>query len=67
MNKKLPGVKTFIENLTNVKQARPQVTSYPQISESLGNSIVGVLLGKMSPQQALSQSAAATNQALNGS
>jgi multiple sugar transport system substrate-binding protein len=64
MNKKLPGLKTFIENLKNVKQARPQVTSYPQISQALGNSIVGVLLGKMSPQQALSQSAAATNQAL---
>jgi len=64
MNKNLPGLKTFIDNLKNVKQARPQVTSYPQISQSLGNSIVGVLLGKMSPQQALSQSATATNQAL---
>ena len=67
MNQKLPGLKTFIENLNNVKQARPQVTAYPQISEALGNSIVGVLLGKMSPQEALSQSAAATNQALGGS
>lgn len=64
MNKSLPGLKTFIANLKNVKQARPQVTSYPKISQALGNAIVGVLLGKMSPQQALSQSAAATNQAL---
>jgi multiple sugar transport system substrate-binding protein len=64
MNSKLPGVKTFIQNLSNVKQARPQVTVYPKISESLGNAIVGVLLGKLSPQAALSQAAAATNQAL---
>jgi hypothetical protein len=48
-----------------VKQARPQVTAYPKISESLGNSIVGVLLGKLSPQAALSQSAGATDQALS--
>jgi multiple sugar transport system substrate-binding protein len=67
MNKKLPGLKTFIENLSNVKQARPQVTVYPKISEALGNAIVGVLLGKTSPQAALSQASAATNQALSGS
>jgi multiple sugar transport system substrate-binding protein len=64
MNKNLPGLKTFIDNLKNVKQARPQVTSYPQISQALGNAIVGVLLGKVSPQQALSQAASSTNQAL---
>ena len=67
MNKNLPGLKTFIENLSNVKQARPQVTVYPKISEALGNAIVGVLLGKMSPQEALTQAADATNQALAGS
>jgi multiple sugar transport system substrate-binding protein len=64
MNKNLPGLKTFIDNLTNVKQARPQVTSYPKISQALGNAIVGVLLGKMSPQQALDGAASSTNQAL---
>lgn len=64
MNKSLPGLKTFINNLNNVKQARPQVTQYPTISEALGNAIVAVLLGKMSPQAALSQAATATNQAL---
>lgn len=64
MNSKLPGVKTFIQNLSNVKQARPQVTVYPKISEALGNAIVGVLLGKLSPQEALSQAATATDQAL---
>jgi multiple sugar transport system substrate-binding protein len=64
MNTSLPGLKTFIENLSNVKQARPQVTEYPKISEALGNAIVGVLLGKLSPQAALSQAETATNQAL---
>jgi len=67
MNKKLPGLKTFVENLSNVKQARPQVPSYPQISQALGNAIVGVLLGKVSPQDALDQATSATNQALSGS
>jgi multiple sugar transport system substrate-binding protein len=67
MNTALPGLKTYIANLDNVKQARPQVTSYPKISEALGNAIVGVLLGKISPQAALSQAAAATDQALAGS
>ena len=64
MNAKLPGLKTYIANLSNVKQARPQVTAYPKISEALGNNIVAVLLGKMSPQQAVSQAATATDQAL---
>ena len=65
MNKKLPGLKVYVENLSNVKQARPQVAAYPKISEALGNAIVGVLLGKLSPQQALDQSASATDQALS--
>ena len=64
MNAKLPGLKTYIANLANVKQARPQVTAYPKISEALGNNIVAVLLGRMSPQQAVSQAATATDQAL---
>jgi multiple sugar transport system substrate-binding protein len=67
MNKSLPGLNTFIKHLSNVKQARPQVTVSPTISEALGNAIVGVLLGKLSPQAALSQAAAATNQALASS
>jgi multiple sugar transport system substrate-binding protein len=67
MNQNLPGLKVFIDNLSNVKQARPQVTQYPKISEALGNAIVGVLLGKLSPQEALTQAAQATDQALAGS
>jgi multiple sugar transport system substrate-binding protein len=64
MDAKLPGLKVYIDNLSNVKQARPQVASYPKISEALGNAIVGVLLGKTSPQDALTQAASATDQAL---
>jgi multiple sugar transport system substrate-binding protein len=67
MNDQLPGLRTFIDNLSNVKQARPQVSEYPKISEALGNAIVGVLLGKLSPQDALTQAAAATDEALAGS
>jgi multiple sugar transport system substrate-binding protein len=66
MDKALPGVKAFIDNLANVKKARPQVEAYPQISEALGNAIVAVLLDKLTPQEALSQAAAATDQALAG-
>ncbi len=67
MNTSLPGLKTFIVNLSNVKKARPQVASYPAISQALGNAIVAVLLGKQSPQAALNQAAQAANTALAGS
>ncbi len=67
MNTSLPGLKTFILNLSNVKKARPQVASYPAISQALGNAIVAVLLGKQSPQAALNQAAQAANTALAGS
>jgi len=67
MNNSLPGVSTFITNLNNVKQARPQIATYPQISQVLGTMIVSVLLGKAQPQAALSQAAAKVNQILAGS
>jgi multiple sugar transport system substrate-binding protein len=66
MNARLPGVKTFIENLSNVKKARPQIPEYPKISLALSNAIVAVMLGKLDPQTALDQAAAATNSALAG-
>ncbi|MGH3508649.1 MAG: ABC transporter substrate-binding protein [Nocardioidaceae bacterium] len=65
MNKNLPGLEVYIKNLSNVKQARPQVASYPKISQALGNAIVGLLLGKTSPQHALDQASSATDQALS--
>jgi multiple sugar transport system substrate-binding protein len=64
MNTALPGVGTFVTNLGNVKQARPQITQYPKISQILGTMIVSVLLGQSQPQAALSSAAQQVNQAL---
>jgi multiple sugar transport system substrate-binding protein len=64
MNTAVPGMGTFIANLGNVKQARPQIPQYPKISTILGNMIVSVLLGKSQPQAALSAAAQQVDQAL---
>jgi multiple sugar transport system substrate-binding protein len=64
MNKALPGVDTFIANLGNVRQARPQTPAYPKVSQILGNMVVSVLLGKSQPQAALTSAAQQVNQAL---
>jgi multiple sugar transport system substrate-binding protein len=64
MNKLLPGVDTFIGNLANVEQARPQIAQYPQISTILGNMVVSVVLGKSTPQAALASAASQVNAAL---
>jgi multiple sugar transport system substrate-binding protein len=66
MDKALPGVQAFIDNLANVKKARPQVEAYPKISLALGDAIVAVLLNKRTPEEALSRAAAASDQALSG-
>jgi multiple sugar transport system substrate-binding protein len=64
MNKALPGVGTFINNLGNVRQARPQIPTYPKISEILGSMVVSVLLGKTQPAAALASAAQQVNQVL---
>ena len=64
MNQALPDVSTFISNLNNVRQARPQIPQYPKISQILGNMIVSVLLGKSQPQAALTSAAQQVNQVL---
>jgi multiple sugar transport system substrate-binding protein len=66
MNTLLPGVATFITNLANVQQARPQIPQYPKISQVLSTMIVSVLLGKSQPQAALDSAAQQVNQALAG-
>ncbi|MGO8957190.1 MAG: ABC transporter substrate-binding protein [Streptosporangiaceae bacterium] len=66
MNAALPGVDTFIANLGNVKQARPQLATYPQVSTILGTMIVSVLLGKSQPAAALATAAQQVNQVLAG-
>jgi multiple sugar transport system substrate-binding protein len=67
MNTALPGVSAFIANLANVRQARPQLPSYPQISQAIGTMVVAVLLNKEQPAAALAQAAAKVNQILAGS
>jgi multiple sugar transport system substrate-binding protein len=67
MDKTLPGVSTFIANLNNVKQARPQITQYPKISTALGNMVLSVLLNKSTPQAALATAENQVNQDLAGS
>jgi multiple sugar transport system substrate-binding protein len=64
MDATLPGVSTFVSNLGNVKQARPQIPQYPKISQALGTMIVSVLLGKSQPQAALTAAAQQVNQIL---
>ena len=64
MDQALPGVDTFVTNLGNVKQARPQLPTYPKISTILGQMIVSVLLGKAQPPAALASAAQQVNQAL---
>jgi multiple sugar transport system substrate-binding protein len=64
MDQGLPGVDTFVTNLGNVKQARPQIPTYPKVSTILGQMIVSVLLGKAQPQAALASAAQQVNQAL---
>ncbi|MGB6458135.1 MAG: ABC transporter substrate-binding protein [Streptosporangiaceae bacterium] len=66
MDKALPGVDTFVTNLGNVQQARPQVATYPKVSTILGTMIVSVLLGKSQPQAALDSAAQQVNAALAG-
>ena len=64
MNTAVPGMSTFISNLGNVQQARPQIPQYPKISTALGTMIVSVLLGKSQPQAALSAAAQQVDQIL---
>ncbi|HEY5350848.1 MAG TPA: ABC transporter substrate-binding protein [Streptosporangiaceae bacterium] len=64
MDSTLPGVSAFVANLANVKQARPQIPTYPKISTVLANMVISVLLGKSQPQAALNSAAQQVNQIL---
>jgi multiple sugar transport system substrate-binding protein len=66
MDEQLPGVGVFVQNLSNVKKARPTVEQYPAISEALGQAIVSVMLGKDQPADALNSAAQAADAALAG-
>jgi multiple sugar transport system substrate-binding protein len=64
MDAQQPGMSTFIDNLGNVKQSRPQITDYPQVSQVIGTMVDSVLLGKATPQAALAAAASQVNSAL---
>jgi multiple sugar transport system substrate-binding protein len=66
MNASLPGVATFVSNLGNVTQARPQIPQYPKMSSILATMVVSVLLGQSTPQAALAAASQQVNQALAG-
>jgi multiple sugar transport system substrate-binding protein len=53
--KKYPADAVFVANLNNVTKARPNIPAYPKISADLGQAVQAVLLGKLTPQQALQQ------------
>jgi multiple sugar transport system substrate-binding protein len=62
--KKYPGVDTFVENMNNAVKARPTIPQYSKVSESLGQAIVSVLLGKADAKTALDQAAQKTDAVL---
>jgi multiple sugar transport system substrate-binding protein len=62
---KIEGLNTFVDALGNAR-VRPVVQSYPKISEALGQSITGALLGQKSPSDALEQAVNGGNKALEG-
>jgi multiple sugar transport system substrate-binding protein len=61
----LEGLSTFVDALGNAR-VRPVVEAYPKISEALGQSITGVLLGQQSPADALDKAVKGGNKALEG-
>ncbi len=62
---KYPGVGAFVDNLSNVQKARPQLDTYPKISTAMGLAIVSVLLGQATPQEALDKAARQVDAALS--
>jgi multiple sugar transport system substrate-binding protein len=61
----LNGLSTFVDALADAR-VRPVVQSYPKISEALGQSITGALLGQESPADALAKAVEGGNKALEG-
>jgi multiple sugar transport system substrate-binding protein len=51
--KKYPEEKVFVNNLNNVKNVRPNIPDYAEVSTAIGQMVQSVLLGKAQPQAAL--------------
>jgi multiple sugar transport system substrate-binding protein len=61
-----PGMDVFVNELSNAR-VRPALRAYPKVSQAMGQSIVSVLLGKASPQDALKRAVDTGNTALSTS
>ena len=57
------GLEVFVKALDTAK-VRPTITTYPQISQHVGEAVAAVLLGKQSPADALKQAVDQCNQVL---
>jgi multiple sugar transport system substrate-binding protein len=57
------GLDVFVKALDTAR-VRPTITTYPQISQHVGEAIAAVLLGKQSPADALKQAVDQCNQVL---
>ena len=64
---KYPAEKVFVANLANVKHVRPNLATYPQVSEALGQMLQSVLLGKSAPKAALDSASDQATSILAGS
>ncbi|GAA1615193.1 ABC transporter substrate-binding protein [Actinoplanes couchii] len=58
--KRFPGAGEFAANTANVKQHRPAVAGYADLSRNVGDAVAEVLRGYESPRQALDEAAAST-------
>jgi multiple sugar transport system substrate-binding protein len=65
--KDYPANQVFVDNLDNVKHARPNIASYGEISAAIGHMIQSVLLGAAEPQAALDDATATVTSVLAGS
>jgi multiple sugar transport system substrate-binding protein len=65
--KKYPAEQVFVANLNNVKNVRPNIPTYGQVSSIIGTMVQSVLLGQASPQDALNQASTQVTAALAGS
>ncbi len=60
-----PGAQVFFDNLKNVKQPRPTVPGYTEMSKYVGQAISKVLQGAAASKDALDQAASQSADALN--
>jgi multiple sugar transport system substrate-binding protein len=62
---KVAGLDAFVTALGEAR-VRPVIKQYPKLSESVGRSLAGVLLGQKDAQSALDEAVKGTNEALAG-